>query len=114
MEESLQTSRTAQSRPTVASQLTVFAVKALIVAAIITISVVVIANQIGAMIDEGVVRIQMATKIGGTDFWKHVERELDRAADPQMVFRLNRRKDSSLTFERSLSSGNLSSRKPIQ
>jgi hypothetical protein len=65
-----------------------FAAKTAIVAAAVTISVWIIAGQIFDRIDDLVDRATeqlqaMRSGFGGRDFWKRLEIELEKAADPQ-------------------------------
>ena len=70
--------------------LLVFAVKAVIVAAVVTLSLLVLMDNLigdlGDLIDGRIQRIALEMrengKFGGRNFWEHLEHELDRAAEP--------------------------------
>jgi hypothetical protein len=67
-----------------------FALKAVIVAAVITISLLILMDNLigdlGDLIDGRIQRIALELrengKFGGRNFWEHLEQELDRAAGP--------------------------------
>jgi hypothetical protein len=63
-----------------------FAVKACIVAVVISVSTIVVASWVIGSIEASAARSLAAlreTAIGGPQFWGKVERELARAADPR-------------------------------
>ena len=82
MENSAQVVPPADTRGSRRSQLTLFAGKALIVAVLFIVSFLVIAVHVESKISQAAADIR-SIKIGGPDFWKKVENEIDRAADPK-------------------------------
>jgi hypothetical protein len=79
-----------KSAPKRGHSLLVFALKAMIVAVVVTISLLILMDNLisdlGDLIDERIQRIALQLhetgKFGGRNFWEHLEQELDRAADP--------------------------------
>ena len=69
----------------ISSQLLLFAGKALIAAVIFVGSVLIIAVHIENKMSRFAQEIQKATKIGGSEFWKKIEQEIDRAGDPEQA-----------------------------
>jgi hypothetical protein len=72
------------------SGLALFAIKTCIVAAVIVVSTIIVANAVIDSVEGSTARTMdkfraqwLQTPIGGTQFWSKVEHELDRAADPK-------------------------------
>jgi hypothetical protein len=66
-------------------QLALFAGKTLIVAIVFVASFLVVAVHVEHKAAEFAQQLQKATKIGGAEFWKKVEQEIDRAGDPEQA-----------------------------
>jgi hypothetical protein len=74
---------------TIYKQIIIFTIKTCVVATVISVCTIFVANrileslEISAMRTVSNVRTQFAqTSIGGQQFWSKMEQELDRAADP--------------------------------
>jgi hypothetical protein len=60
-----------------------FSLKAIIVAALFAVVIVVSGTLLASQFDEGLKNARELTKIGGAPFWSKLEQELARAADPK-------------------------------
>jgi hypothetical protein len=81
MADSIVPHRAAGQR-SLAWQLTLFGGKTLIVAVVFVASILVIAVHLEHKAAEFAQQLQKGTKVGGSEFWKKVEQEIDRAGDP--------------------------------
>jgi hypothetical protein len=68
------------------SPIGLFAAKTIIIASVVTTSIIIIGALLPVFADGAVNRlsagIERTTKIGGSQFWARVEQELDKAGDP--------------------------------
>jgi hypothetical protein len=69
----------------ISAHLLLFAGKALIAAIIFVASILIIAVHIENKVSRFAQEAQKATKIGGSEFWKKIEQEIDRAGDPDQA-----------------------------
>jgi hypothetical protein len=77
---------TAPPRPNTMHSLIVFAIKTVIVAAVVTIALTILIDNlmddVNDLVERRIAQLTGATKIHGHEFWARVEKNLDRAADP--------------------------------
>ena len=83
MDSMEQTAVTNPPGRSLASQLTLFAAKTLIAATIVVVAILIVAVHIENKISQAAEQFQKIAKVGGPDFWRKVEDEIDRASDPQ-------------------------------